>query len=111
MLRLSLSTATIHIGLWAQFVCNILSLHYSGSSGLCRIIGIIFHMIMVFKSSFVAVIVYDCLFTSPQGSKLQWIRIVTKKRHGTWAIKTGAVLVESAQLVDYVCVTFSAKLT
>ena len=79
------------------------------SSG--RIIGIIFHMIIVFKSSFVAVIVYDCLFTSPQGSKLQWIRIVTNARHGTWAIKTGAVLVESAQLVDYVCVTFSAKLT
>ena len=68
-------------------------------------------MIMVFKSSFVAVIVYDCLFTSPQGSKLQWIWIVTNKRHGTWAIKTGAVLVESAQLVDYVCVTFPAKLT
>ena len=65
-------------------------------------------MIMVFKSSFVAFIVYDCLFTSAQGSKLQWIWIVTNARHGTCAIKTGAVLVESAQ---FVCVLFSAKLT
>ena len=70
-------------------------------------------MIMVFMSSFVAVIVYDCLFTSPQGSKLQWIWIVTIKDMGRVQLKLVQfeLRAESAQFVDNVCVLFSAKLT